>query len=297
MTFLKIIKNKKIKLLVWLTLLLNLIIFVWLIEFYIFSQKTVSILMYHVISKEHTNSIYHRTKKEFIKDLDLIKRKNFDVISFNDLMNNKNIKNNSIIITFDDMDSSQYEIAYPLLKQYNFKATFFVPTNLINENNWQEITEISKFKNHQDQKLFFIESHSHEHKALSMNKNETKSIYFSRVYNDLKESKKIIRKKTNYTPIILALPYGAGYNNEKLKEITKKLGFSGIRTSKWGNENLKKIDWYEMKSWPILSHTSQLEIEIFAENRKVSRLFMRIYKKLYKLILSNISGYEYLNSN
>jgi peptidoglycan/xylan/chitin deacetylase (PgdA/CDA1 family) len=277
-------KNKKNSLLVWLTLLLSLIIFAWLIEFYIFSQKTVSILMYHNISKEHSETIYQRTKKEFIQDLDFIKRKNFDVISFNDLLNKKNIKNNSIIITFDDMSISQIEIAYPLLKKYNFKATFFVPTNLVNDDKWEKITEISNFKNHQDQKLFFIESHSHEHKALTMNKNETNSMYVSRIYNDLEESKKIINKKTNYSPHILALPYGAGYNNEKVKEIAKKLGFNGIRTSKWGNVNLKKIDWYRMRSWPILSHTTQLEIQIFTENRKVSRFFMRIYKKLYKLI-------------
>lgn len=297
MIFLKNIKNKKILLSVWLMLVLILIVFVWIIEFYIFSQKTVSILMYHVVSKENTDSIYQRTKKEFIQDLNLIKSKNFDVISFNDLLNNKNIKNNSIIITFDDMDLSQYEIAYPLLKKYNFKATFFVPTNLVNEKNWEEIAEISKFKNKQNHKLFFIESHSHEHKALSMNQNETNFMYFSRIHNDLKKSIQIIKKRTNYTPNILALPYGAGYNNQKLKEIAKKLGFIGIRTSKWGNENLKKINWYEMNSWPILSHTTQLEIQIFAENRKISRFFMRGYKKLYKLIMSNIPGYEYLNSN
>ena len=151
-------KNKKKFLLVWLTLLLNLVFVAWLVEFYIFSQKTVSILMYHVISETHTESIYQRTRKEFIQDLDFIKRKNFDVISFDDLLNKENIKDNSVIITFDDMDLSQIEIAYPLLKKYNFRATFFVPTNLISDDNWEKITEISKFKNHQGQKLFYIES-------------------------------------------------------------------------------------------------------------------------------------------
>lgn len=297
MIFLKKIKNRFLIFFFLIITLSILALMFWIIEHKVFNQKTVSILMYHVISENKIDSIYQRTKKNFIKDLEFIKRKKYNVISFNDLINNEKIENNSIIITFDDMDLSQYYLAFPFLKSYNLKATFFVPTNLIKDNDWKKINEISNYKNNNKEKLFYIESHSHEHKALSKNKNETKEIYYTRIYNDLLTSTKIIREQTNVNSSILALPYGAGYNNSELKKIAKNLNFKGIRTSKWGNENLDEINWYKMNSWPILSHTSQLELQIFIENRRVSRFFMRIYKKMFKLIISNLADKRYLNAN
>jgi len=297
MIFLKKIKKK---MLIFFCLTITFFILApifWIIEYHAFNQKTVSILMYHVISENKIDSIYQRTKKDFIKDLEFIKRKKYNVISFNDLINKKKIKNNSIIISFDDMDLGQYYLAFPFLKNYNLKATFFVPTNLIKKNDWKKINEISSYKNNKKEKLFHIESHSHKHEALSKGKNETKEIYYTRIYNDLLTSKKIIIEQTNVNSSILALPYGAGYNNSELEKIAKNLNFNGIRTSKWGNENLDEINWYKMKSWPILSHTSQLELQIFIENRRVSRFFMRIYKKMFKIIVSNLTDKKYLNAN
>jgi len=249
--------------------------------------------MYHDIVEKEINSIYHRNTKNFLNDLELIKKR-YNVISFDDLLAKKNIKNNSIIITFDDMNLSHYENVFPLLKKYNFKATFFVHTNFQSKKDWERISEIANYRDKYNTKLFFIESHSHKHESLIKKNNEDIKMYFERVYNDIYKSKQLIKKYTNEDSKILSLPNGAGYEDKFLIQIIKDLKFKGIRSSNPGNENIEEINWYAMSSWPILSHTNQQELKIFIENRKISRLIMRIYKKIYKIILSQLKNYEYL---
>lgn len=42
----------------------------------------------------------------------------------------------NLYITFDDGYKDNFDIAFPILKKYNAKATFFIVTNIINSNNW-----------------------------------------------------------------------------------------------------------------------------------------------------------------
>jgi peptidoglycan/xylan/chitin deacetylase (PgdA/CDA1 family) len=54
-----------------------------------------------------------------------------------------------VVFTFDDATASHYFLVAPLLKQYNFKATFFVcefPPNYLDSTkymNWRQIKELN----------------------------------------------------------------------------------------------------------------------------------------------------------
>ncbi len=41
------------------------------------------------------------------------------------------IPKKSVIVTFDDGHESDYTLALPLLRKFNFKATFFITTDWI----------------------------------------------------------------------------------------------------------------------------------------------------------------------
>lgn len=81
---------------------------------------------------------------EFVAD-------NYNVISFDDLttliVNNEPLSDNYLIITFDDGYADNYNNAFPILKKYGLKATFFISTDYIDSNEpfWFElITYLSK---------------------------------------------------------------------------------------------------------------------------------------------------------
>ena len=59
-----------------------------------------------------------------------IKDRGYEPISFEQLIeyheNRRELPEKPIIITFDDGYLSNYELAYPILKEFNFKAAIFV---------------------------------------------------------------------------------------------------------------------------------------------------------------------------
>jgi len=142
-------------------------------------------------------------------------------ITFSSLRNN--LSNN--ILTFDDGYASDYELVFPLLKKYQFTATFFIcPGKVGCENymNWDQIKELNDSG-------MEIGSHSMSHPFIStLGKDE--------IFQEIKNSKEFIESKTHEEVISFAFPYG-DYSNLSLK-LAKTVGYSYICSSKPGLSNL-----------------------------------------------------------
>jgi len=91
----------------------------------LFFHQKLRVLAYHDVTdrEKFENQIY------YLKD-------NYNIISTKDLeniiYNKKVLKKNSVLITFDDGDISNYTNAFPILKKHNIPATLFVITKLVN---------------------------------------------------------------------------------------------------------------------------------------------------------------------
>jgi len=128
-------------------------------------------------------------------------------------------KKKGVAITFDDGKIDNYEIAFPIMKRYGIKASFFVPTKKIGTRgycSWKQLKEMARFGN-------TIESHTHSHTPLD-ELSEKDIIY------ELKTSADLIEKKIGRRPKYLSLPGGRRFDTE----IAKKLGYEGCRTSQRG---------------------------------------------------------------
>lgn len=194
----------------------------------------IPILLYHHFDpKKQSNSTVVSPAK-FEEDLIALKKAGYTTIHFSQLIDSLNGKETlppkPIIITMDDGYSSNYRYAYPLLKKYNMKASFFVIgwsagkssfENTDEEINahfsWQEAGEMSSSG------LVEIQSHSYDlhseaglsngqglpvGKGISKMESESDASYGQRILTDLAQNNQLIEAATGKPSTIFAYPMG-----------------------------------------------------------------------------------------
>jgi len=114
--------------------------------------------MYHNVFLEKTEGII--CKDEFEKHMSYVKdKKSFKMEEVEKL--NFRLPENSMLVTFDDGYKNTYTVAYPILKKYNIKATIFLNTKYINNDDayltWDEIREMY------NSGLVDFQMHTHSH--------------------------------------------------------------------------------------------------------------------------------------
>lgn len=171
----------------------------------------VPILMYHYISAPPEDADAIRLDlslppEKFEEHLIWLKENGYQTITLEDLVlalqTGYPLPEKPVIITLDDGYRDAYTNAYPLLQKYGMKATVFVITRLLDENNinfitWDMAAEMS-------QHGINIESHSVDHPDLSKLSAES-------VMSQLRDSRMAIEAHTHQEVRILCYPAGA-YN-------------------------------------------------------------------------------------
>lgn len=123
------------------------------------------------------------------------------------------IPDDPIIVTFDDGYLSNYELAYPILKELEIPATIFVVTDTVGEAAGGGKVNYSHFtweqaKEMEDSGWIEIQSHTASHVALG-------SLDTNRLVLELRKSKYAIEKNLGRECDMIAFPYGS-YTNEVL---------------------------------------------------------------------------------
>jgi len=188
--------------------------------FEIYNNK-IPILMYHSISYEKGNSL-RVSKENFRLQMKYLKDNNYTPITVDELYNymqtGKIAPKKPIVITFDDGYKDNYTNAYPILKEFKFKATIFVITNTIDKDiNYLTSNEIKSM----DSNNIRIESHTVAHEHLD-------EISYKDDLITMKASKEKLEKILNRKIYYIEYPYG-GYNDNVIKaakESSYKLAFS-----------------------------------------------------------------------
>jgi len=91
------------------------------------NSDKIRILMYHGVSHKRLPVFYWTLldKNEFIRQMDYIGRK-YNVVSPACLTDDDNSTANRVVITFDDGLLNNYTEVYPILKEHEYSAAFFV---------------------------------------------------------------------------------------------------------------------------------------------------------------------------
>ena len=219
--------------------------------------------MYHRFEENKYPSTNIRIK-DFRSHLNIIKKSNFEFISYEEFKKFIKLKDNSkkVLLTIDDGFSSFYRNAWPILKKEKIPFIIFVNTESIGSSgymNWDELKEISKYD------FVHIGNHSHSHEYLVEESDET-------IKKDLKISMKLFKEKLNHETLFFAYPFGE-YKNS-FKKIVKDLGFEYAFGQHSGVIDITK-DRYELPRFPIN--------EKYGEIKRFERLLKTIpfpYKKI-----------------
>lgn len=215
------------------------------------------VLMYHNIVFGRTGGEYNRDLYNFEHDLVFLRNRT-QIIGLDQLTDiqsgKKKLDTDASIITFDDGDLSIYAVVFPLLKQYDIKATFFVITDYVGTTgyvSWYQLKEMSDYRNANGEKLFNIGSHSLDHKRFD-------EIPADQIPRELSESKFVIESKIGAPVRYFALPFGAGAGRKEIIEAAKKLGYWGIRSSTPGVMTLGTIDMFNIPAFYITNERADI---------------------------------------
>jgi peptidoglycan/xylan/chitin deacetylase (PgdA/CDA1 family) len=175
-------------------------------------------------------------RKILIHQMNYLKDNGYRVISLKDLLGfleyKHGIPKKSVVITVDDGYRSFYEIAYPILNEYGFKATLFISTDLMrkskNRVTWNQLKKIKADG-------FEVGSGCLSRTDLTKRRaKEREKAYLKRIENELVRSKKIIDRKLGQKTIYLAFPHG-GYN-QRILQLSEDAGYKiGLSVRKGSN--------------------------------------------------------------
>ena len=239
-------------------------------DLYVDKKKyEVPVVMYHRVINKSENEGIHGTyiyENIFREHMKYLKENNFSVITFEDLNNigwrNRFDKNKKyIIITFDDGYVDNYELAFPILKEFNFKATIF----LMGESTYNEwdvkadgeksfpLMSVEMIKEMQDYGIEFG-AHTFNHPKLNKLSNDE-------IKHQIVDVKKPLEEKIGREIITFAYPYGI--LNDYAKKMVEEAGYTfGVATDS-GSVCLSD-DLYQIRRIAIFPNTN-----LFSFKRKV----------------------------
>ena len=178
----------------------------------------VPVLMYHAVDNDMSLGIAELlVKPELMEEqLQYLTENGYDPIFFEDLYNIDQY-DKPVILTFDDGYEDNYTILFPLLKQYNVKATVFIISDFVGRNYYLTEEQILEMA---DSGLVSIQSHTVSHPNLDSLNEEKQRV-------ELEQSKLAIARMTHREPFVLCYPTGR-YDSDTLNVIGDSYHF-GIK--------------------------------------------------------------------
>ena len=196
--------------------------------------QTIPILVYHRFGDGHekmaVSAESFRTQMRYLKD------NGYHVIALKDIYqfieSMESLPKKTVVITIDDGYRSTYEIAYPILKEFNFPATIFLYTDFMGANdalNWQQNEQMA------ESGLIDFQPHSRSHPNMALAEiGESKLAYKKRIINEIEIPSKKISQFIKNPLHTFAYPYG-DTNQFIIKHLRKLKYKMGVTVQPGGN--------------------------------------------------------------
>jgi peptidoglycan/xylan/chitin deacetylase (PgdA/CDA1 family) len=222
----------------------------------LFGLRGVPVFLYHGLTRSSGPPCAMRERKYWVSatrfrdHLALLRRKGRQVVLLRELWNSTEVckrQNFRVVLTFDDGNLSDYEIAFPLLLEAGYQAEFFVNTATVGTKgflSWQQIGEMQRGG-------MSFQSHSHGHVNLTR-------LPPAELERQLNLSMQILNDRLGLAVDFLAVPFGV--LNETVVETALCLGYRAVCTARSlpARPQTPRINRIVVYQHTTLSHFSQL---------------------------------------
>jgi peptidoglycan/xylan/chitin deacetylase (PgdA/CDA1 family) len=235
-------------------------------------RKRVRILCYHRVcdlpETSDSMSFLNVSPEAFTQQVKFLSQGGFNVITLEELIEykRKNIKlpPKTVILTFDDGYRDNYLNAFPILKKYSLRGTFFIVTDYIGSDrlfHWLKLGEKS-LVHFQEKRQYWLPLSQEE--ILEMNAHgacfgsHTKShccltqVDESEAMGELVGSKGCLEEILEKPVTCFCYPYGEV--NRSARNWVRRAGYQAA-VAKWGS-NTEKTDLFKLRRIPINSRDS-----------------------------------------
>lgn len=211
------------------------------------SARTIPVLLYHRLGPS-SHPLYLSAAR-FENQVKALKEAGYNTLSLKQYEDfilglTSDLPEKPILITFDDGYSDNYEIAFPILKSYGFKAAFFITTTLLDQP--ERITSSQLLEMHLAGMSFG--SHTATHRRLV-------HLDTGEIVQELTRSKQTLEQLLQSRVESIAYPTG-GYN-ELVMVIAENTGYKVGFTTLPG-QNSRNTPPLLMKRIPVFSYSPHI---------------------------------------
>jgi peptidoglycan/xylan/chitin deacetylase (PgdA/CDA1 family) len=206
-------------------------------------------LMYHKIGDYPPGSKLAKlwvTAADFRRQLAWLKENGYESITFADWRDaEKGVKPlpaKPVLITFDDGYMNNYELAYPILREFGMKGCIFLVYETMDGHNawhdpasepWLKMMTWDQILEMQASGVVEFGSHTMEHRNLA-------TLPLDQVRWELVESKKRLEDKLGREMVGFAYPYGSGAYKPEVRAAAREAGYRFDFSIKQG---ISKLPW------------------------------------------------------
>ncbi|MFC1814845.1 polysaccharide deacetylase family protein [Thermodesulfobacteriota bacterium] len=222
-------------------------------------KNEVPIFEYHDLSDKPSNiknfhSPYVLLKTKFFEQMRWLYQNGYQTLTIDDLLS-CNIPEKSVVLTFDDGHISNYKLSFPILKNFDFMATFFIVPNFVGKKSC--IAKKHILEMHKEGMKFGSHSLTHPY-LLSLSKGE--------IIQELRESKGKIENILKIQINHFSVPYG--FYNKYLVRYVEDAGYKGLVTEDFGYYKPNKNSFKVLPRITVKSHIALSKFIHIAERRK-----------------------------
>lgn len=249
-----------------LSILLSAALIAVLLRFNIWRRniRGVPILMYHMVSDDVAGTKLAKLRvspSRFRSQMAYLKAQGYEGITIKEWLEYRHNRGGRprkpVIITFDDGYENFYTTAWPILKDYGFKAVVFLVTRQIGGVNWWD-----KEKGEPEEPLMTLEeivdlagsgvelgSHSHSHRDLT-------GLPLAEVESDVRASKSVLEGALGIEITSFSYPYGK--ENRHVRWAVKEAGFQAACSIHPG-DNDDAVDPFQLRRIIVKRNDNMLD--------------------------------------
>ncbi len=251
-------------------------------------ENRIPILTYHSI--DNSGSVISTSPEKFHRQMQYLNDSSCNVISLEKVVScireNRSFPPRSVAITFDDGFKNNYDIAYPVLKEYGFNAIIFLVTGYCGRNNrWPgQLPEIPELDLLQWDEIKEMANNGIDFGAHTVNHPNLPELTLEQAEDEIVDSKKEIEAHLKKNIVCFAYPYGGKTNkfskilsNEFQCTVTTELKVANLDSDIY---SLPRIDMYYFSRNNLFARIGTSRFFNYIKYRKFLRSLRNFHLKL-----------------